>query len=96
MEGSLVFKKKNLTILVLLGNSFSPSWNLNFYRNLIAMEIENLERFMSSLSSVHLSPFAAYSRAWSLSSSSSFSVKKSFLRLVGVIIQSHSLQPNFY
>ena len=49
---------KNHTISAVLGNSSSPSGNLNFCRNLVDMEIENFERLMSSLTLMHLSPFA--------------------------------------
>ena len=72
---------KNLTVSIVLGNSFSLYWNFNFCRNLTDIEIELLQRIMSSLSSMHFSPSVADSIAWSLSSSSLFSVKSFFLAL---------------
>ena len=72
---------KNLTISTILGNPFSLSWNLNFYHNLIDLEIENLKRLMSSLTFMHLSPSVTVTRAWSLSSLGLFLVKSFFLAL---------------
>ncbi|RVW41858.1 putative ribonuclease H protein [Vitis vinifera] len=61
--------------------SFPLSWNFNFRRNLTDSEIDLLQRLMSSLHSVLLSPSSSDSRAWSLSSSGSFSVKSFFYAL---------------
>ncbi|KAL6346450.1 hypothetical protein AAG906_033246 [Vitis piasezkii] len=69
---------RNLTVSNVLGNSFPLSWNFNFRRNLTDSEIDLLQRLMSSLHSVLLSPSSSDSRAWSLSSSGSFSVKSFF------------------
>ncbi|RVX09326.1 LINE-1 retrotransposable element ORF2 protein [Vitis vinifera] len=55
--------------------------NFNFRRNLTDSEIDLLQRLMSSLHSVLLSPSSSDSRAWSLSSSGSFSVKSFFYAL---------------
>ena len=66
---------ENLTVSIVLGNSYPLSWNFNFRRNLTNIEIELLQRLMSSLSSVHFSHFAVDSRAWSLSSLGLFTVK---------------------
>ena len=82
----------NLTILVVLGNFFPFSWNLDFYRNLNDMEIENLKRLVFSLASVQLSPSVVDSRTWSISYLGSFSVKKNFL----FQILSCSFQPIYY
>ncbi|WKA04126.1 hypothetical protein VitviT2T_022186 [Vitis vinifera] len=73
-----VISVKNLTVSNVLGNSLPLSWNFNFRRNLTDSEIDLLQRLMSSLNFVLLSPSSSDSRVWSLSSSSSFSVK-SFL-----------------
>ena len=73
---------KNLTILIVLGKSYPLFWNFNFYCNLTDTEIELLQRLMSSLSSVHLSPSVVDSKAWSLSSLGLFTVKYFFLALV--------------
>ena len=72
---------KNQTISVVLGNSFPFSWNFNFCPILIDIEIELLERLMSSLNLVHLSPFAVDSQAWSLSSSGLYIVKSFLLAM---------------
>ncbi|RVW90769.1 putative ribonuclease H protein [Vitis vinifera] len=72
---------RNLTVSNVLGNSFPLSWNFNFRRNLTDSEIDLLQRLMSSLHSVLLSPSSSDSRAWSLSSSGSFSVKSFFYAL---------------
>ena len=76
-----VISVKNLTFSNVLGNFFPLSWNFNFRRNLTDSEIDLLQRLMSSLSSVLLSPSLADSRARSLSSSDLFSVKSFFLAL---------------
>ncbi|RVW56152.1 hypothetical protein CK203_080775 [Vitis vinifera] len=76
-----VISVKNLTVSNVLGNSFPPSWNFNFRRNLTDSEIDLLQRLMSSLSSVLFSPSLSDSRAWYLSSSGLFSVKSFFLAL---------------
>ena len=70
---------KNQTVSVVLGNSFPFSWNFNFCPILIDIEIELLERLMSSLNLVHLSPFDVDSQAWSLSSSGLYTVESFFL-----------------
>ncbi|RVW19678.1 Structural maintenance of chromosomes protein 3, partial [Vitis vinifera] len=76
-----VISVRNLTVSNVLGNSFPLSWNFNFRRNLTDSEIDLLQRLMSSLHSVLLSPSSSDSRAWSLSSSGSFSVKSFFYAL---------------
>ncbi|RVW16200.1 putative ribonuclease H protein [Vitis vinifera] len=76
-----VISVRNLTVSNVLGNSFPLSWNFNFRRNLTDSEIDFLQRLMSSLHSVLLSPSSSDSRAWSLSSSGSFSVKSFFYAL---------------
>ncbi|RVX16773.1 LINE-1 retrotransposable element ORF2 protein [Vitis vinifera] len=76
-----VISVKNLTVLIVLGNSLPLSWNFNFRRNLTDSEIDLLQKLMSSLNSVLLSPSSSDSRAWSLSSSGSFSVKSFFYAL---------------
>ncbi|RVW58950.1 Retrovirus-related Pol polyprotein from transposon RE1 [Vitis vinifera] len=76
-----VISVRNLTVSNVLGNSFPLSWNFNFCRNLTDSEIDLLQRLMSSLHSVLLSPSSSDSRAWSLSSSGSFSVKSFFYAL---------------
>ena len=68
-----------------LGNSFPLSWNFNFRCNLTDTEIDLLQRIMSFLSSVLFSSSLADSRAWSLSSSSLFSVRLFFLALSKVL-----------
>ncbi|RVW28239.1 hypothetical protein CK203_083670 [Vitis vinifera] len=73
-----VISVKNLTVSNVLGNSLPLSWNFNFRRNLTDSEIDLFQRLMSSLNSVLLSPSSSDSRAWSLSSSGSFSVKSFF------------------
>ena len=73
---------KNLTVLVVYGNSYPLFWNLNFRHNLTDTKIELLQKLTSFLSSVHFSPSMADSRVWSLSSSDLFSVKFFFLGLV--------------
>ena len=76
-----VISVKNLTVLNVLGNFLPLSWNFNFRPNLTDSEIDLLQRLMSSLHSVLLSPSSSDSRAWSLSSSGSFSVKSFFSAL---------------
>ncbi|RVX22450.1 putative ribonuclease H protein [Vitis vinifera] len=76
-----VISVKNLTVSNVLGNSLPLSWNFNFRRNLTDSKIDLLQRLMSSLNSVLLSPSSSDSRAWSLSSSGSFSVKSFFSAL---------------
>ena len=63
----LSYLRKNLTILVVLSNSYPPSWNFNFHRTPIDSKIDFLERFISSLTPVHFSPSIADSRVWPLS-----------------------------
>ena len=72
---------KNLTISIVLDNSYFLSWNFNFHRNLTDFEIDSLERLMSSHTSVCLSPITVDSRAWSLSSFGLFLVKSFFMTL---------------
>ena len=76
-----VISVRNITVFGVLGNSYLSSWNLNFRHNLINLEIELLERFVSSLNLVHLSFKTTNLRIWSLSSVGSFSVKKNFMVL---------------
>ena len=70
-----VISVKNVSISTILGSSFPFSWNFNFRCNLTDIEIELLERLMSSLNLVHLSPPAVDSQARSLSSSGLFTIK---------------------
>ena len=56
---------KSLTISAVLGNSNLSFWNFNFHHNLTDIEIDSLERLMSSLSLMCLSPNNVDSRAWS-------------------------------
>ncbi|RVW47850.1 Retrovirus-related Pol polyprotein from transposon RE1 [Vitis vinifera] len=53
----------------ILGNDTSSSWDLIFCRNLPDVEIEDLERLMSLLSNVHLTPSTPDAKAWVPSSS---------------------------
>ena len=85
-----VISVRNITVFGVLGNSYLSSWNLNFRRNLINLEIELLERFVSSLNLVHLSFSTTNLRIWSLSSIGSFSVKKNFMVLSFSLIQFRS------
>ena len=48
------------------------------------MEIKDLERLMSLLSYIHLSPFVPNTKAWVPSSSGVFSVKSFFLALTNL------------
>ena len=57
--------------------TLSFSWNLNFRRNLIDLEIEDLERLMPSINCVHLSSVVSDVTAWLLSSSGLFLVNPS-------------------
>ena len=66
---------KNLTVLVVYGNSYPLFWNLNFRHNLTDTKIELLQKLTSFLSSMHFSPSMADSRVWYLSSSNLFFVK---------------------
>ena len=72
---------KSFPISSILGSSYSFSWNFNFLCNLSDFDIEDLERLMSSLTCLHLSPFTPNVRAWFLSSSSLFIVKSFFVAL---------------
>ena len=72
---------RNSSISYVLGTFYFFSWNLIFHRNLSDVEIEDLERLMSSLSFVHLIQSIPYKRAWSLSCSSIFSAKSFLLAL---------------
>ena len=76
-----VISMKNLTVLVVIGNSYPLSWNFNFCCNLTDTEIELLQRLMFSHSSMHFSPSMENSRTWSLSSSGLFTVKSFLLAL---------------
>ena len=64
-----------------LGSSPPSTSNLHYWYNLTDIEIEHFQRLFLSLGSVHLSPFTADSRGWSLSSICVFSVKSFFLAL---------------
>ena len=64
--------------------SDSPPWNLFSHRNLTYLEFEDLERLMTSLSNVHMSPLVTDARAWVPSSSGVFSVKSFFLALTNL------------
>ena len=72
---------KDLTISIVFSNSYLSSRSFNFSWNLIDREIYFLERLMSSLTSVCLSPITVDSRAWSLSSFGLFLVKSFFMTL---------------
>lgn len=65
------------TRIQFLGPTIPFCWNLNSHHTLLDIEIEDLERFMSFLSYLLLSPFGFDSRAQSLSSAS-LSVMKLF------------------
>ncbi|RVW74521.1 hypothetical protein CK203_053800 [Vitis vinifera] len=67
--------------ICVLGPSRPFSWNLNFRRNLLDSEIEDLEGLMRSLDNLYLSPSVPDARLWPLSSSGLFSVKSFFLAL---------------
>ena len=86
---------KDLTVSVVLGNSYLLFWNFNFRCDLSDIEIELLERLMSSLSLVHLSPIVD-SKVWSLSFSGLFTVKSFFLALSIFQILFCSFRPSFY
>ena len=73
--------EKNLSILAILGSSSLSSWNLSCHHILIDLEIEDLERYVSSLNCMHLSSTIPNARAWSLSFSSLFLVKSLFVAL---------------
>ena len=53
---SRVTTTKNLSISAILGNDTSMSWDLIFHHNLTDVETEDLERLMSLVSHVHLTP----------------------------------------
>ena len=74
---------KNLSVSTILGSD-SPPWNLFSHRNLTYLEFEDLERLMTSLSNVHMSPLVTDARAWVPSSSGVFSVKSFFLALTNL------------
>ena len=67
---------KNLSISAIWGNNISLSWDLIFHRNLTDVKIEELEREMSLLPHVHLTPFVPNAKAWVPSSLGVFLVKK--------------------
>ena len=69
---------KNLSISAIFGNDTSTSWDLIFRYNLTNVEIEDLERLMSLLSHVHLTPSILDVKVWVPSSSGGF-LLKSFL-----------------
>ena len=73
----------------------SFSWNLNFHRNLLDLEIEVLERLMSSLSHLHLFPFGHDLRAWSLFSLGLFTIKSFFSILPNLIDPTPSFPIDF-
>ncbi|RVW91323.1 hypothetical protein CK203_035381 [Vitis vinifera] len=60
---------KNLSISAIFGNDTSTSWDLIFRYNLTNVEIEDLERLMSLLSHVHLTPSILDVKVWVPSSS---------------------------
>ena len=62
-------------------NNTSWSWDITFRCNLTDAEIVDLERLMSLLSSVHLSPSVLKAKAWVPSSLGAFSVKSYFSTL---------------
>ena len=78
-----VITTKNLFVSFVFGSD-SPPWNIFFHRNLIDLEIKDLERLMIYFSSVHLSPFVPDAKAWTPSSSGVFSVKSFFLALTNI------------
>ena len=78
---------KNLPISSFRGSSYLFSWNFNFRYNLSEFEIEDLERLMSFLTRLHLSPSVPDARAWSLSSSGLFTVKSFFVALSSLFDQ---------
>ena len=59
---------ENLTISIALGNNLHTfSENFNFHCNLTNIEIELLERLMTSIDLVYSTPSIENSKAWSLS-----------------------------
>ncbi|RVW47679.1 hypothetical protein CK203_095457 [Vitis vinifera] len=66
---------KNLPISDILGNNTSLSWDFTFRRNLSGAEFVDLERLLSLISNVHLSPSVPDAKAWVSSSSRAFSTK---------------------
>ena len=62
--------EKNLTISIVLHNSFPFSTNFKICCNLTDTKIELLQRLVSFLNSMHLSPLVVDSKVRSLSSSS--------------------------
>ena len=69
---------KNLPISDILGNNTSLSWDFTFRRNLSGAEFVDLERLLSLISNVHLSPSVPDAKAWVSSSSRAFSVNSFF------------------
>ena len=86
---------RNITISGILGNSYPSSWNLNLRCNLTDLEIELLERLMSSLNWVHLSFSTTNSRVWSLFFIGSFLLKSFFMVLSKPYNQIQFLSTNF-
>ena len=84
-----------LTISSVLRSTHHFSWYLKFCCNISDLEIEDLERLMSSLSHLYLSPFGHDSRAWSLSSLGLFTVKSFFLVLINYIDPTSSFHVDF-
>ena len=82
---------KKLSISAILGNDTSSSWDLIFCRNLTDVEIVDLERLMSLLSNVHLTPSTPDAKAWVPSSSGGFSVKS-----FPLVLSSFSYSTLFY
>ncbi|RVX13392.1 Transposon TX1 uncharacterized 149 kDa protein [Vitis vinifera] len=77
-----VISVKNLTVSNVLGNSLPLSWNFIFRRNLTDSEIDLLQRLMSSLHSVLLSPSSSDSRACFYGAQKSLSKVKALAWLV--------------
>ena len=75
---------EEIWISTIFGNFFSFSWKLNFHRNFTDIEFNDLERLMSSLTHVRLSPSILDTKAWYLFSSSLFSVKSFFITLFNI------------
>ena len=76
-----IILSRNLTISMVLGSSPPSTLNLICHCNLTDSEIEHFQGLLLSLGSVRLSASIAYSRGWSLSSTSLFTVKSFLLAL---------------
>ena len=72
---------KNLHISSILSLTYPFSWSFNFCCNLFDLEMEDLERLMSSLTCLYLSPSILDARVQSLSSSELFTIRLFFLVL---------------